>query len=462
MQNADVILTIGSNNVENHPVSSKWVQRALDNGATWIVVDPRYTRSAEMADIYCPIRSGTDIAFYGGLFNYILEHDLWQHEYVLNYTNASYLLDEEYSFDVETGIFSGFDKDSATYDAKTWHYQVESTKEWDTSEGGAYAWAKAEGVPEFTPPTVEVPKRDMTLQDPMCVFQQMKKHYSRYDLDTVSATCGMDKELLEKVYATYAATGAPDKSGTILYALGQTQHTYGAQNCRSMGILQLLLGNVGVAGGGVNALRGEPNVQGATDMGMLVANQPGYLNWPTEYGTPSLRKWCEKETYADGYYTNKPKFIVSALKEWFGDAATVENDYGYDWWPKVPKSPDYSIIGAEREQRAPRHGEPRLARGGRLGGDGVRHLLEGPRHERRRHRHHGVLPARGADLREAGHYLELWPLAAVALPGRRAVGRRQARLRDLRRVVEGHRRPVQEGRRCGSRARRQHEVGLLR
>ena len=108
MQNADVILTIGSNNVENHPVSSKWVQRALDNGATWIVVDPRYTRSAEMADIYCPIRSGTDIAFYGGLFNYILEHDLWQHEYVLNYTNASYLLDEEYSFDVETGIFSGF------------------------------------------------------------------------------------------------------------------------------------------------------------------------------------------------------------------------------------------------------------------------------------------------------------------------------------------------------------------
>ena len=339
MQNADVILTIGSNNVENHPVSSKWVQRALDNGATWIVVDPRYTRSAEMADIYCPIRSGTDIAFYGGLFNYILEHDLWQHEYVLNYTNASYLLDEEYSFDVETGIFSGFDKDSATYDAKTWHYQVESTKEWDTSEGGAYAWAKAEGVPEFTPPTVEVPKRDMTLQDPMCVFQQMKKHYSRYDLDTVSATCGMDKELLEKVYATYAATGAPDKSGTILYALGQTQHTYGAQNCRSMGILQLLLGNVGVAGGGVNALRGEPNVQGATDMGMLVANQPGYLNWPTEYGTPSLRKWCEKETYADGYYTNKPKFIVSALKEWFGDAATVENDYGYDGGRRCRRAP---------------------------------------------------------------------------------------------------------------------------
>ncbi len=345
-QNADVIMTIGSNNVENHPVSAKWVQKALDKGATWIVVDPRYTRSAEMADIYCPIRSGTDIAFYGGLFNYIIENDLWQHEYVLNYTNASYLLNEEYSFDVHEGIFSGYDDKTASYDNATWQYQVEEVKEWDTSEGGAYAWAAKPGVPEFTPPKLKVPKKDPTLADPMCVFQQMKKHYSRYTLDAVASVCGMDKGLLEKVYATYASTGAPDKSGTILYALGQTQHHYGAQNCRSMAILQLLLGNVGLAGGGVNALRGEPNVQGATDMGMLVATQPGYLNWPTEYGTPSIAAWCEKETYADGYYTNKPKFLVSALKEWFGDAATAENDYGYDWWPKVPKSPDYTIIGS--------------------------------------------------------------------------------------------------------------------
>ena len=120
---------------------------------------------------------------------------------MLNYTNASYLLDEQYSFDVNEGIFSGFNEETATYDNHSWHYQVESTKTWDTSEGGAYAWAAAPGVPEFTPPTVEVPKRDMTLQDPMCVFQQMKKHYSRYDLDTVSSVCGMDKDLLEKVYA---------------------------------------------------------------------------------------------------------------------------------------------------------------------------------------------------------------------------------------------------------------------
>lgn len=339
-------MSIGSNSVENHPVSAKWVQKALDRGATWIVVDPRYTRTAEMADIYCPIRSGTDIAFYGGMYNYIIEHDLWQHDYVLNYTNASYLLDAEYSFDVHSGIFSGFDGKTATYDKQSWHYQVESKTTWDTSETGSYAWVNKPGTPAFTPLTQEIPKKDKSLQDPMCVFQQFKKHYSRYDLDTVSNICGMDKGLLEKVYATYAATGAPGKSGTILYALGQTQHHYGSQNCRAMCILQLLLGNAGMPGGGVNAMRGEPNVQGATDMGMMVHEHPGYLKWPTEYGTPTLRDWCEKETYADGYYTNKPKFLVSSLKEWWGEAATAENDYGYDWWPKVPKSPDYTIMSS--------------------------------------------------------------------------------------------------------------------
>ena len=341
-QNTDVIMNIGSNSVENHPVSAKWLNKAHENGAKWIVVDPRYTRTAEMADIYCPIRPGTDIAFYGGLYNYIIENDLWQHEYVLNYTNASYLLDPDFEFDPETGLFSGWDEETGTYSAASWHYQVEEEVEWDTSEDGAYAWAVADGVPEFTPPVKEVPKRDETLEDPMCVWQQFKQHYSRYDMDTVCSICGMDKETLELVYSTYASTGAPDKAGVILYALGQTQHTYGAQNTRAMSVLQLLLGNVGVAGGGVAALRGEPNVQGATDMGMLVNELPGYLKWPNTTGRKSLRDWLEGETYSDGYYTNKPKFMVSFLKEWFGDNATVDNDYGYDWLPKVP-----SEVGAQ-------------------------------------------------------------------------------------------------------------------
>ena len=346
-QNTDVIMNIGSNSVENHPVSAKWLNKAHENGAKWIVVDPRYTRTAEMADIYCPIRPGTDIAFYGGLYNYIIENDLWQHEYVLNYTNASYLLDPDFEFDPETGLFSGWDEETGTYSAASWHYQVEEEVEWDTSEDGAYAWAVADGVPEFTPPVKEVPKRDETLEDPMCVWQQFKQHYSRYDMDTVCSICGMDKETLELVYSTYASTGAPDKAGVILYALGQTQHTYGAQNTRAMSVLQLLLGNVGIAGGGVAALRGEPNVQGATDMGMLVNELPGYLKWPNTTGRKSLRDWLEGETYSDGYYTNKPKFMVSFLKEWFGDNATVDNDYGYDWLPKVPSeagAQDYTHI----------------------------------------------------------------------------------------------------------------------
>lgn len=337
-------MNIGSNSVENHPVSSRWLHKAHDNGAKWIVVDPRYTRTAEQADIYCPIRSGTDIAFFGGLYNYIIENDLWQHDYVLNYTNASYLLDPNYSFDAETGFFSGWDEESKKYSSDTWHYQVESETTWDTSANGDYAWAVADGVPEFTPPAVEHPKKDPTLQDPQCVFQKFKEHYSRYDMDTVCKICGMDKETLELVYSTYASTGQPGKAGSVLYALGQTQHTYGAQNTRAMSVLQLLLGNIGVPGGGLNALRGEPNVQGATDMGMLVNEHPAYLKWPNDTARSSLRKWLEGETYSDGYYTNKPKFLISSLKEWFGDAATVENDYGYDWWPKVPTSPDFTIM----------------------------------------------------------------------------------------------------------------------
>ena len=361
-QNTDVILNCGSNSVENHPVSALWLEKAHEQGAKWIVVDPRYTRTAEQADIYCPIRSGTDIAFYGGMYNYIIEHliepnlakyqetgnmDEYNFEYLLNYTNASYLLDPEYEFDPATGLFSGWDQKTQTYSAHSWHYQTESEEEWDTTPTGNYAWVSGEGVPEFTTPTLQHPKRDMTLQDPMCVYQQFKKHYSRYDLDTVCSVCGMDKETLELVYSTYTSTAKPGKAGTVLYALGQTQHTYGAQNTRAMCVMQLLLGNIGIPGGGVNALRGEPNVQGATDMGMMVNEHPAYLKWANTTDRASLRKWLESQTYSDGYYTNKPKFIVSSLKEWFGDAATVDNDYGYDWWPKVPSKTgdvDYTHI----------------------------------------------------------------------------------------------------------------------
>ena len=352
MANADYILHCGSNSCESHPTSSLHLHRAHERGAKWIVVDPRYTRTAEQADIYCPLRSGTDIAFYGGMYHYIIENliepglaeynrtgvnpDNYNFEYFVNYTNASYLINPDFEFDAATGLFSGWDEETKTYNNETWHYQTESVEEWDTSATGDYAWVNKPGTPEFTPPAFNKPKRDMTLQDPNCVYQLFKKQYERYDIDTVCSICGMDHDTLELVYKTYSESGAPGKSGTILYALGQTQHSYGGQNTRAMSILQLLLNNIGVPGGGVNALRGEPNVQGATDMAMLVDEQPGYLKWSNTTDRSTLRKWLESQTYSAGYYTNKPKFMVSALKEWFGDAATVENDYGFDWWPKVP------------------------------------------------------------------------------------------------------------------------------
>ena len=351
MQNADVILNCGSNSVENHPVSAKWLHKAHEKGAKWIVVDPRYTRTAEQADIYCPIRSGTDIAFYGGLYNYIIEHLIepglatylktgkqtdYNFEYLINYTNASYILEHDFNFDVESGLFSGWNEDSETYDSHSWHYETEKNVPWDTSASGAYNWSVKPGVPKFDKPVLTVPKQDKTLTNPRCVYQTFKKHYSRYTMDMVCNVCGMDKADLETVYSTWCLSCAPGKSGNILYALGQTQHTYGAQNTRAMSVLQLLSGNIGVPGGGVCALRGEPNVQGATDMGMLVNEQPAYLKWANTTDRDSLAHWLESQTYSDGYYTNKPKFMVSQLKEWYGKNATYENDYGYDWWPKVP------------------------------------------------------------------------------------------------------------------------------
>lgn len=340
-QNSDVILSIGSNNVENHPLSSRWVERAQDRGATWIVVDPRYNRSAANADIYGRIRPGTDIAFYGGLINYILSNDLWQHEYVLNYTNAACLLREDYEFDPESGLFSGWDPETKRYSDETWGYDYDQVAKWDTSETGAYAWVNKPGTPKFKTPDLEVLKRDLSLTDPRCVINVMKRHYARYTPKLVAKVTGMDPEVMMKIWQVYASTGRPDRSGSILYALGQTQHTYGSQNCRAMCIVQLLLGNIGVAGGGINALRGEPNVQGSTDVGASVPDAPGYLKWPTGKKHPTLAKYLEAETYAAGYYANKPKFWVSALREWFGENATVENDYCYDLLPKISPKLDY-------------------------------------------------------------------------------------------------------------------------
>ncbi len=306
-KNTDVFLIIGANPAENHPQVMRWIARArFEKGARVIVADPRVTKTAALSDIHVRLRPGTDIAFVYGIINYVIENNLYFKDYVLNYTNASYLIDPSFGF--EDGLFSGATgKDGKfSYDNKSWQYQKDG----------------------------DVIKKDLTLQDPNCVFQILKKHVSRYDIKTVCRITGTSEDTFKKVCQLYGSTGKPNKAGNLIYAMGITQHTYGTQNVRTTAMLQLLLGNIGIAGGGVNAQRGESNVQGSTDMAMLNHILPGYISVPyaSQHGT--LKDYIEKETPRTGYWSNKPKFLISMLKAWYGDVATRDNDFCYHWLPK--------------------------------------------------------------------------------------------------------------------------------
>lgn len=308
-QNTDVFMVLGTNPAENHPISMRWIDRARETrGAKLIVVDPKFNRTAAKADLYVPIRPGTDIAFLGGLMNYALTHGRYFHEYVAKYTNASYLIHPDFKF--EEGLFSGAqvgEDGQVKYDTATWQYQVD--------EDGNI-------------------KKDPTLQHPQCVFQLMKKHYARYTPEMVAETCGMTVEEFLEVAELFTSTGRPDKAGNIMYAMGITQSSHGSQNVRAVAMLQLLLGNIGIPGGGVNAHRGESNVQGSTDMAMLWNNLPGYMPMPSAAQHPTLAAY-QASTPKSGYWTNRPKFMVSLLKAWWGENATAENDFAYDYLPKL-------------------------------------------------------------------------------------------------------------------------------
>jgi formate dehydrogenase major subunit len=318
IQHADVILCIGSNPAENHPISFKYVEKAMDNGAKLISVDPRYTRTSSKSDIYAQLRPGTDIAFMGGLINYVLRNDLIQRDYVVNYTNASFIIDDD--FDFNEGIFSGYNADSFSYEKGSWKYRTGKD---------------------------DKALRDATLQDPRCVYQLMKKHYSRYTPEKVCEITGTAIQDYMAVARTFCATGRPDRAATIMYAMGTTQHTYGTQNVRSYAMLQLLLGNVGIAGGGINALRGEANVQGSTDYAILYHILPGYLQVP-QYGHVDLATYLDKVTPKSNdsdsanWWSNYPKYITSLLKAYWGESATAANGFRYDYLPK--RSGNYSFI----------------------------------------------------------------------------------------------------------------------
>ena len=294
MMNSDCFLIAGSNCAENHPIAMKWVNRAKAKGAKVIVVDPRFTRTAGKADIFAQIRPGTDIAYLGAMINYYIENKLYDEAYVLNFTNALLKISKDFKFD--DGLFSGFNAETKKYDYASWAYQLDADNK---------------------------PIKADSLDDPDCVLQKLKEHYSRYTFDVAAQISGIPADKIKLIADTFAAA----KPGNIFYALGMTQHTTGVQGIRCYAIIQLLLGNTGKAGGGIQALRGEPNVQGSTDMANLNANLPGYLPYPTN-AQVTLHDYAVK----NGSVQHKP--IVALLKAWFGKNATAENDYGYGWLPK--------------------------------------------------------------------------------------------------------------------------------
>ena len=319
LKNSDLVIVMGGNAAEAHPCGFKWVIEAKkDRKAKLIVVDPRFTRSASVADFYAPIRAGSDIAFLGGVINYLLSKDKIHHEYVKNYTNAAFLIDEGFKFD--DGLFSGYNAEKRSYGKDTWKYQM-------GKDGFAVV--------------------DPTLQDPNCVFQLMKKHYSRYTPELVSKTTGTPQDAFLKICEMMAETSAPDKTMTICYALGWTEHSVGSQNIRTMALIQLLLGNMGMAGGGINALRGHANVQGITDMCLYSEVLPGYMAAPTDADV-DRKTYLEKRTPKAlrpnqmNFPQNFPKWFTSLQKAWYGAAATDKNDYGYDWLPK--KDAAYDVL----------------------------------------------------------------------------------------------------------------------
>ncbi len=362
-------MVMGSNMAENHPVAFRWVMQAKERGARLIHADPRFTRTSAVADLYVPIRAGSDIAFLGGLIRYVIENDKYFKEFVTTYTNAATIISEEFKDSEELdGVFSGLMQYTgdpingfvAQYDNRTWQYARAPVGE----QGRAAATAQTgeqpvqtgqpggpqQPVPPGPPfdPLVRAlkppsPLTDPTLQDPRTVFQLVRRHYARYTPEMVERVTGAPRELFLKVADTLIECSGPERTSSIAYAVAWTQHTYGVQMIGAAALLQLLLGNMGRPGGGIMALRGHSTIQGSTDIPTLYHSIHGYMTAPTVLKKhDTLQDYLTTETLPTGYWANQPKFMVSYLKSMYGDAATRANDFGYDWHPKIDA--DYSHL----------------------------------------------------------------------------------------------------------------------
>jgi len=334
--NSDAILIMGSNMAENHPVGFQWVVEARERGTQVIHVDPRFSRTSAMANIWAPLRSGSDILFLGGLIHYVLENGKDFREYVIHYTNASFILPEDFK-DTEDlgGVFSGWDAKNKKYDASSWLYE-------GCAEGGkavARHNAPHSGHCKYgagTAADLIDCKRDLTLDHPRCVYQVLKRHFARYTPELVERFCGVSQARFLKIADTFCSASGPEKTGAICYALGWTQQSKGPQIIRAAAILQLLLGNMGRPGGGILALRGHASIQGSTDIPTLYDILPGYLPMPNlGLDSQSLADYVAKHRDKTGWWWNFDKYIVSLLKAYYGEAGSRENEWGFNWLPRV-------------------------------------------------------------------------------------------------------------------------------
>jgi formate dehydrogenase major subunit len=343
LQNADCILIEGSNMAEAHPVGFRHPMIAKEkNGAKLIHVDPRFTRTSAMCDIYAPIRAGTDIAFLGGLINYVLQNERYFKDYVVHYTNAATLVSEDFKDADASGFFSGWDEENHRYDPSSWRY--EGTPIDYASVGGSQGSLVAEDIGGESAPNDGEPRpTDPTLQHPRCVFQVLKRHFAKYTPEMVEKVCGTPREAFLKVAETICENSTPERTTSLCYAVGWTQHSKGVQIIRTGAILQLLLGNMGRPGGGIMALRGHATIQGSTDIATLYNILPGYLPMPdVNKNNDTWSDYVEDQTASTGWWHNFPKYITSLFKAWYGEAFDpARGDEVFDHFPRLSGDHSY-------------------------------------------------------------------------------------------------------------------------
>src|SRR6266576_5834291 len=354
---------------ECHPVGFQWVMEAKARGATVIHVDPRFTRTSAVADLHVPLRAGSDIVFLGGIVNYVLASEKYFRDYVVNYTNAAALLTEDFA-DTEDldGVFSGLDREHRTYDFEAWRYQGADVSaaagdrdrpgepgepgDPEQDHGPAQRQVRQAGRGEAHgaggAAAHRDPDRDETLQHPRCVFQVLKRHFARYTPEMVERACGVPPEVFARVCELVTENSGPERTTAFVYSVGWTQHTVGAQYIRTAAILQLLLGNIGRPGGGILALRGHASIQGSTDIPTLFDLLPGYLPAPHVHGNEDLATYVGAESTDKGFWADMGSYMVSLLKAWWGEAATADNDFCYDYLPRLTGSHSiYETVAAQ-------------------------------------------------------------------------------------------------------------------